>query len=178
MNGRQTFSSSKMSLFEAVKENNYDSIQRLLMAESTNQTAFDQVNEHGENLLMAAAKAGSIRTFQLLVEIAKLGLERAQTRGYTDGSLADSDSEIRLPSTLINRRDKSGRTAVHHAVSSLSMPILKRLIKMDARLDVQDKKGNTALHLAAHLPHSLGELKFTTHTTGDSSLKKHLKQHC
>ena len=155
MNGRQTFSKSKMALFEAVKENNYDAIQRLLMAESANHTAFDQVNERGENLLMVAAKAGSVRTFQLLVEIANLGFERAQTRGCTD-----SESEIRLPSPLVNRCDKSGRTAVHHAVSLSSIPIVKRLIKMDVRLDVQDKNGNTALHLAAHLPYSLGDFIF------------------
>ena len=153
---RQSIVCGNMSLFDAVKENKYERIQRLLMLDLSAQNNFDRVNEHGENVLMIAAKAGSVRTFQLLVEIAKLSVERTQCAIYVNDSLGDNEAEVKLPNELLNRQDKQGRTLVHHAISSLSMPILSRLVKMGAYLDVQDKKGNTPMHLATQYPDSLG----------------------
>ena len=145
-----------MSLFDAVKENKFEIIQRLLMLDLSAQNNLDRVNEYGENVFMIAAKAGSVRTFQLLVEIAKLSIDRAKCAVNINGSLGDNEEEVKLPNELLNRQDKQGRTVVHHAISSLSMPILSRLVKMGAYLDVQDKKGNTPMHLAAQYADSLG----------------------
>ena len=63
---------------------------------------------------------------KLLVEIFKVGVRSRD-------NIKDADS-IRLPTEILTSRDNQGRTTVHHAVSVLCMPILKRLIKMDADL--------------------------------------------
>ena len=88
-----------------------------------------------------------------MVEIFKVGV-RSKDK---NNQFLSEDDRIRLPIEVLNLKDDKGRTTVHHAVSVLCMPILKRLIKMDAELDLQDKNGNTPLHVAVQKPDCLGE---------------------
>ena len=51
-------------LFEAVDHNRYEKIQKILMQGEKLEEALKDTNENGENILMIAAKQGSVRTFQ------------------------------------------------------------------------------------------------------------------
>ena len=51
-------------LFEAVEHNRYEKIQKILMQGGKFDEALKDTNENGENVLMVAAKQGSVRTFQ------------------------------------------------------------------------------------------------------------------
>ena len=51
-------------LFEAVEHNWYEKIQKILMQGGNFDEALKDTNENGENVLMVAAKQGSVRTFQ------------------------------------------------------------------------------------------------------------------
>ena len=51
-------------LFEAVDHNRYEKIQKILMQGEKLDEALKNTNANGENVLMIAAKQGSVRTFQ------------------------------------------------------------------------------------------------------------------
>lgn len=61
--------------------------------------------------------------------------------------LADKTSEEEKRE-FINRKDKQGNTALHHAMITNSMSILRHLLEIGMDPDAQDKNGDTALHLA------------------------------
>ena len=66
-----------VELFEAVDHNRYEKIQKILMQGEKLEEALKDTNESGENILMIAAKQGSVRTFQerksrKICEISKL----------------------------------------------------------------------------------------------------------
>ena len=53
-----------VELFEAVDHNRYEKIQKILMQGGKLDQVFKDTNQNGENVLMIAAKQGSVRTFQ------------------------------------------------------------------------------------------------------------------
>lgn len=55
----------------------------------------------------------------------------------------------KLEETLVSETDLNGRTPLHYAVESNSLSLIQQMVEVGASLDIQDSRGDTALHIAA-----------------------------
>ena len=113
-------------LINAAYEGNQNDINFLLSLAPQNQL-FNAIGEEGMNLLMAAARGGSL---SLIEKIVTSGL---------------------IP---VNAADQRGGTALIRAADNAHTAVVERLLAAGANVNVANQQGNTALMLAAHNGHT------------------------
>jgi ankyrin repeat protein len=116
-------------------------------------------DSEGETPVMKAAKAGSVRTVELLIK-AGANFEIADTHGWTVLHWTVQSGHADLVATildyapvLLNVRDKRGLTPLHVAAWTGSAVLIKRLLAEGADLHATTQWGETPLHMAAYFGH-------------------------
>ena len=133
-------------------------------------TAFGQAVEQGYQPAIQAQRKhthGSTSVFKLLgsqlpdaVNISQLDFTARDDMGRTALIVAVQQQNTPWVKALIRRgesslsdQDKTGNTALHYAVNSNQDSTVRELLKYGARVDVANKQGTIALHLAVQKAH-------------------------
>lgn len=145
------------ALHFAAQHDNYALVQLLLQ----HGAAIDEVDQQQGTPLLAAVQHNQLATVRLLVAkdasydaaqasfMPQLPLQAAVKKQHLPmvnflldyGNLWDSSS-------IINVKNRAGKTALQLAIDTGSLPLVKTLLDQGARADIPDAKGNTALHYA------------------------------
>ncbi len=167
------------ALFEAANKGQIDAIRQLLAsgidvnARKLSGTALHEATagdqEAAVNTLLAAGAGPNARDefggtpLSIAVAGKELGIVRALIAAGADVNLRNRRGETTLmlartgeaakmllaAGASIDARDWRGRTALIRAVDSLQVSVIKELLAVKADINIADKDGYTALHLAA-----------------------------
>lgn len=134
-------------LLKAVKENDQQKTQKLLVPESSK---YDITKLSKDPSQPSSSPGGRIR-----VHLGHININcQEKETGYTPLIIAVLHENRDLADTLIfhcadvNTADKKGNTALHFAVFTGKAEIVEVLLKNGSQVDKQNSDGNTPLHLA------------------------------
>ncbi|KAL0781830.1 hypothetical protein CaCOL14_003165 [Colletotrichum acutatum] len=125
-----------------------------------NKAEIDARNKHGVTPLHLAADRGTASTVWLLLENGASPTQvdtndhNALYKAVIGLHLRCCQILIQKAEHLVNSKDLSWRTPLHDAASWGSLPIVEMLLRHDAHIDAQTRKGQTPLYLSILQGHS------------------------
>lgn len=129
--------------------------------------------------LMLACKCQNVETINYLLQSgAKVGLhdkygqtclQYAVKRGV-DGTAFEILSSLIKIGADVNARKEHDQTLLMQATLRGDLKLLTLLIEHEAKVDLQDRNGDTALHYAQHACHNANEIICALLTAGESNL--------
>uniref|UniRef100_A0A1I7ZMP2 ANK_REP_REGION domain-containing protein n=1 Tax=Steinernema glaseri TaxID=37863 RepID=A0A1I7ZMP2_9BILA len=121
------------------------------------ENAIHQKDDHGRVPIHFRAQAKGTKMLERILEIDESHLEITDNEGHTPLMMAiiagnSENAEFLLDHNAnIDHQDNEKHSVVHYAVENAQLRLLKRLLRMNAKVGVPDKTGAQPLHYATRI---------------------------